>query len=676
MRALREVLRLFLEQKLSQRAIARSCCISSSTVNGYVGRAKVAKLTWPLPDELDDAALSRLLFPDENHPRNDRPEPDWARVHLELRKKHVTKLLLWEEYKSEQPDGYQYSQFCERYGQWLGRVSVVMRQEHRVGEKLFVDFSGDGVDIVDPRTGEVSVAKLFVAVLGASNYTYVEPVLNEALPTWLAAHVNAFDFFGGVPELVVPDNLLSGVTKANRYEPTLNQSYAELARHYGVAVIPARVRKPRDKAKVEQGVLLAERWILAALRSRTFYSLAEVKEAVRSLLAKLNERPMRRLELFHQTVAAGEYDEAFLLFVNRLWSPLALQLAEVARCIPLLTELFPEGLGGSPAVSSAHRPNLVLRLASCLSHVGEEVRAVALRTPWVAAGDVHMVEDQAGDLRAVGRLADASKLLVTGLERFSLSQHALGHLHHALAALHLIRGDVGEAEAAASRSEAALGIDLTRGDPNRDPKHYEMALNIRGRLADERNDARMQGRLLRKREAAAMAMLQQSVINTTIPLEQASLDVARACKKKLGERALGSTRVRILEILHTARCTGNANDECAALGTLSSLERAAGNFGLAQEHAAAALTIASRNGWRLVQSDLEYSRGLALEKHGQVDEALGCYRAALKHAECDGGANRYLPLILKTQARVRRLARRDRGAPLRLQSRGRQPSTL
>lgn len=296
MRALREVLRLFLEQKLSQRAIARSCCISSSTVNGYVGRAKVAKLTWPLPDELDDAALSRLLFPDENHPRNDRPEPDWARVHLELRKKHVTKLLLWEEYKSEQPDGYQYSQFCERYGQWLGRVSVVMRQEHRVGEKLFVDFSGDGVDIVDPRTGEVSVAKLFVAVLGASNYTYVEPVLNEALPTWLAAHVNAFDFFGGVPELVVPDNLLSGVTKANRYEPTLNQSYAELARHYGVAVIPARVRKPRDKAKVEQGVLLAERWILAALRSRTFYSLAEVKEAVRSLLAKLNERPMRRLK--------------------------------------------------------------------------------------------------------------------------------------------------------------------------------------------------------------------------------------------------------------------------------------------------------------------------------------------------------------------------------------------
>lgn len=297
MRALREVLRLYLEKGASQRAIARSCCISPSTANSYVGRAKVARLTWPLPSELDDdEALSRLLFPDENHPRADRPEPDWTQVHLELKKKHVTKQLLWEEYKSEQPEGYQYSQFCERYGRWLGRVSVVMRQEHRVGEKLFVDFSGDGLDIIDPQTGEVVVARLFVAVLGASNYTYVEPVLSEALPHWLGAHVRAFDFFGGVPELVVPDNLRSGVAKANRYEPTLNPSYAELARHYGVAVIPARVRRPRDKAKVEQGVLLAERWILAALRKRTFYSLTEVKEAVKPLLAKLNERPMRRLK--------------------------------------------------------------------------------------------------------------------------------------------------------------------------------------------------------------------------------------------------------------------------------------------------------------------------------------------------------------------------------------------
>lgn len=297
MRMLREVLRLFLLLGSSQRAIARSCGLSPSTVNGYVARARIAKLGWPLPAELDDdAALTRLLFPDEGQSKDGRPEPDWASVHLELRRKHVTKQLIWEEYKSEQTEGYQYSQFCVLYRQWAATVSVVMRQEHRAGEKLFVDFSGDGVDIINPTTGEVTTAKLFVAVLGASNLTYVEPVLSEDLPSWTGCHVRALEYMGGVAEIWVPDNLKSGVKAPNRYEPDLNPTYAELAQHYGAAVIPARVRKPRDKAKVEQGVLLAERWILAALRNRTFFGLDEVREAVKPLVEKLNNRVMRKLK--------------------------------------------------------------------------------------------------------------------------------------------------------------------------------------------------------------------------------------------------------------------------------------------------------------------------------------------------------------------------------------------
>jgi transposase len=297
MRKLREVLRLSLAIGLGPRAISRSCDISSSTVSGYLGRAKVAKLTWPLPPELDDdAALERLLFADESRPRASRPEPDWARIHLELRKKHVTKALLWEEYKSEQPDGLQYSQFCDKYARFAATVAVSMRQTHRAGEKMFVDFSGDGIEIVDPLTGVCATAKLFIAVLGASNFTYVEPVLSEDLLTWTGCHIRALEFFGGVAEIWVPDNLKSGVKSPDRYEPELNPTYAELARHYQAAVIPARVRKPKDKAKAEQAVLLAERWILAALRHRTLFSLEELREAVKPLAEKLNHRPMKKLK--------------------------------------------------------------------------------------------------------------------------------------------------------------------------------------------------------------------------------------------------------------------------------------------------------------------------------------------------------------------------------------------
>jgi len=297
MRTIREILRLRFDRRASIRAIALSCKLARSTVGDYVARATVAKLGWPLPAELDDdAALNRLLFPDEHHPVTQRPEPDWPSVNRELKRPHVTRMLVWQEYREHEPEGYQYSQFCDRYARWAESLPITMRQTHRAGEKLFVDFSGDGIAIVDPRTSEERIAKLFVAVLGASNYTYVEAVLREDLPTWIGCHVRAFAFLGGVPEAVVPDNLKSGVTRPNAYDPELNPTYADLARHYGVVVLPARPRRPRDKAKVEQGVLLAERWIIAVLRNRTFHSLTDLNEAIAPLLDRLNARPMRKLK--------------------------------------------------------------------------------------------------------------------------------------------------------------------------------------------------------------------------------------------------------------------------------------------------------------------------------------------------------------------------------------------
>jgi transposase len=295
MRKLREIFRLYFENKLSGRAIARSCKVSAPSVQNYLRRAEKAKLGWPLPAELDDVAIERLLFPSECSPARTRPEPDWVVVHRELAKKHVTKLLVWQEYREGNSDGMQYSQFCERYRKWRARLGLVWRRDHKAGERMFVDFSGDGIDIVDAVTGECTTAKLFVAVLGASNLTYIEPVLSEDLPTWIGCHINAFAYMGGVAEIVVPDNLKSGVTKPDYYDPELNRTYASLAEHYATAVIPARIKKPRDKAKVEQGVLLAERWVIAVLRHREFHSIAELRQAVRELNERLNNRPMQKL---------------------------------------------------------------------------------------------------------------------------------------------------------------------------------------------------------------------------------------------------------------------------------------------------------------------------------------------------------------------------------------------
>lgn len=240
--------------------------------------------------------LEEMLFP-KRAPVAGRsiPQPDWSEVHRELRRKSVTLSLLWVEYRQAHPDGYGYSQFCHNYSQWAKQLKPMMRQRHLAGEKLFIDYAGQTVPVVDAQTGEVRDAEIFVAVLGASNYTYAEAHESQTLANWLGAHVRALSFLGGVPEVLVPDNLKAGVKSPDRYEPDLNPSYQEFARHYGVAMVPARVRKPKDKAKVESGVQVVERWILARLRNHTFFSLTELNRTIRELLEELNNRPMHHL---------------------------------------------------------------------------------------------------------------------------------------------------------------------------------------------------------------------------------------------------------------------------------------------------------------------------------------------------------------------------------------------
>ncbi len=295
MRTIKEVLRLKWSCGQGRRAIAKSCGIAKSTVIEYLRRAGKAGLSWPLPPELDDATLEQLLFPPVIATDSPRPVPVWADIRRELARKSVTLMLLWDEYKAQYPDGYQYSQFCDLYRAYAKKLDISMRQVHHAGEKLFVDYCGQTVPVIDKPTGEVFECQIFAAVLGASNFTYAEATYTQGLPDWIGSHVRALEFIGGVPEILVPDNLLSGVTKACRYEPGINRTYQELAVHYGAAVIPARVRKPKDKAKVEAGVLLVQRWILAALRNRTFFSLRELNAAIRELLTKLNNRPFKKL---------------------------------------------------------------------------------------------------------------------------------------------------------------------------------------------------------------------------------------------------------------------------------------------------------------------------------------------------------------------------------------------
>jgi transposase len=282
--------------------------VARSTVQLCLDRTAAAGLSWPLPATLTDQALEAMLFaplggsrPGARH----KAEPDWTAIHQELRRPGVTLLLLWQEYRAIHPGGYGYSRWCELYRSWESRLSPTMRQAHPAGERLFVDYAGHTVEVVDGSTGELRSAQVFVAVLGASNYTYAEATWSQGLPDWIGAHVRALAFLGGVPRQIVPDNLRAGVLRANWHEPGLNPTYRDLAAHYHTAILPTRVRKPRDKAKVEAGVLVVERWILARLRNQRFFSLAELNAAIATLLADLNARPMRKLgvsrrELFEQ----------------------------------------------------------------------------------------------------------------------------------------------------------------------------------------------------------------------------------------------------------------------------------------------------------------------------------------------------------------------------------------
>jgi transposase len=245
---------------------------------------------------LDDTAIENLFFPvTDKSVLVERRMPDMEYLYRELKRKSVTMQLLWYEYKQANPDGYQHSQFCNLYRQWVKKLDLTLRQEHRAGEKLFIDYAGQTVPIVDPETGEITQAQIFLATLGASNYTFAEASLSQDLPSWIKSHVHAFEFFGGVAEILVPDNLKAGVTNPCRYEPDINPTYQDLAEHYGTTVIPARSRKPKDKAKVESAVFVAERWILAALRNHTFFSLNELNRAIAEKLHDLNNRKFQKL---------------------------------------------------------------------------------------------------------------------------------------------------------------------------------------------------------------------------------------------------------------------------------------------------------------------------------------------------------------------------------------------
>nr|WP_306768073.1 IS21 family transposase [Bradyrhizobium sp. MOS002] len=292
MRKIREVLRLKYACGVSDRVISRSVGIGRTAIAEYVRRAAVIGITWPIPEELDDTALERKLFaPAGYNPPRSKPLPDWGHVHAELRRRSVTLALLWEEYRGHHPDGYGYSRFCELYVEWRHGITATMRQTHAAGEKLFVDFAGDTMPVFDGLTAEVRAAKIFVAVMGASNYTFAQARFSEALPDWIGAHVDALTFLGGVPKALVCDNLKAGVTVVSRYEPGVNRTYQDLAAHYGTTIMPARPRKPRDKAKVEAAVLIVQRWILARLRNRRFFSLAKLNVAIRILVDQLQRPP-------------------------------------------------------------------------------------------------------------------------------------------------------------------------------------------------------------------------------------------------------------------------------------------------------------------------------------------------------------------------------------------------
>lgn len=298
MRKIKEILRLRYEAELSLRGVSQSLNIGYGTVVDYIKRAEEAKISWPISSDLDERDLGLLLFPTQSVTGQRRfTEPDFMNCFVDLKKsKIVTRHLLWQEYRQQHPnDGYSYAQFCHRFKEWQGKQKRSMRQIHIAGEKMFVDYAGPTMDVVNPDTGECRTAQIFVAVLGASSYTFACAHWSQQLPDWLDAHVQALNYFGGIPEIIVPDNLLSAVTKTHRYEPKINASYLQLAEHYQTAIIPARPLKPKDKSKAEIGVQVVERWVMGRLRHQQFFTLSSLNQAIRLLVDELNDRSFQKL---------------------------------------------------------------------------------------------------------------------------------------------------------------------------------------------------------------------------------------------------------------------------------------------------------------------------------------------------------------------------------------------
>lgn len=306
MRKLREILRLHFEVHLSQRAIARAQGIDHVTVSDVLRRFAQAGLSWPLPADLTDAALEQRLYPGNAGRPKRRPEPDWATVHAELRRKGVTLQLLWQEYRQQCPEGYGYSLFCERYRRYRQTLDVVLRKGYRPGALCFVDYAGDTVPVIHPRTGEIQRAHVFVAILAYSHDTFIDLHPQETTEWWIRGHQDAFAAFRGVPRIVVPDNPRPLVTQADRFDVVLNRSYQACAAHYGVAVIPTRPRRPRDKGKVEAAVLLTERWVLAALRHTRLVGWEGAREQVKHWQDRLNQRPFQKWPGCRATLWATE----------------------------------------------------------------------------------------------------------------------------------------------------------------------------------------------------------------------------------------------------------------------------------------------------------------------------------------------------------------------------------
>ena len=403
MRRLREILRLKYEAGLPHRAIALACGVGLGTVSLYLGRATAAGLTWPLPDALDDAALEARLFTRPVHLADrERALPAWSEIHQELTRPGVTLQLVWSEYRSVHPTGYAYSQFCERYRRWARTLKPSMRQVHRAGEKLFVDFSGTRPSLIDPTTGELVLVELFVGVLGASGLIYAEATRSQDLASWVHAHVGMVEYFGGSTAIWVPDNLKSGVTTANYYEPAINRTYAELAHHYGAIVLPARAAHPKDKPKVEVSVQIAQRWILAVLRHQTFFTLGDLNVAIRTCLETVNARPMQgvgvsRRALFEQLDRPGlrplprsRYELAtwkpcrvnidYHVEVERNWYSVPYQLVH-ARVEARLTQTTIEVFLAGRRVASHARLSGRGRYSTDVAHMPRAHRAHAEWTP-------------------------------------------------------------------------------------------------------------------------------------------------------------------------------------------------------------------------------------------------------------------------------------------------------